>query len=334
MSEQRPILVYLDQADWAGLEARSHNGPAADAFRQLGAGGRALFVLSPFHLVETVGLREGLDQRLRFLRSLDGTYLMTPEAGGVEEMLARRLYGVLSGLDPPPVSLVAQQLATTQPEVLEEIVTPFRVVRRFVGWGAGAEQTARSARSKPGDDAARFASNFLSGDMSRLEAGMRRGGHGSLRIRIAKTVSRLVSPILSRLDPSMVELRDEPLLRSHVAAHFPKDVPNQVSALRELRVLRRDHDRWCRTAPELACSLAVRETLQNDLRRTYSSSDDLDASHALYAPIVDIFTCDKRNAEPIRRVLAKAGRTTEVVRSGRLEDVAAAVGRATDNLAE
>ena len=163
---------------------------------------------------------------------------------------------------------------------------------------------------------------------------MRRGGHGSLRIRIAKTVSRLVSPILSRLDPSMVELRDEPLLRSHVAAHFPKDVPNQVSALRELRVLRRDHDRWCRTAPELACSLAVRETLQNDLRRTYSSSDDLDASHALYAPIVDIFTCDKRNAEPIRRVLAKAGRTTEVVRSGRLEDVAAAVGRATDNLAE
>jgi hypothetical protein len=78
-----------------------------------------------------------------------------------------------------------------------------------------------------------------------------------------------------------------------------------------------------KVAPSLAAYAAVYKALENDLVRTLTASDLVDARHAVYAPWADVFTCDRRNDAALRRALASATSRPRIVRCAQLAQVAA-----------
>jgi len=106
--------------------------------------------------------------------------------------------------------------------------------------------------------------------------------------------------------------------------NLPKGFPGSLGQ-QELGKLWRNKNQRSKTAPCLASAAAIDESIYNDTNYSYKASDVVDHSHAAYAPLTDIFTCDKRSAQPLKQVIKRSGKDTIIIRSGRLDEVAGAL---------
>jgi hypothetical protein len=75
--------------------------------------------------------------------------------------------------------------------------------------------------------------------------------------------------------------------------------------------------------PSLAAHAALIEALHYQPERKYEDSEISDQMHGVYAPLVDFFTCDKRNEPPLHKALEPMrDRAPTIVRTGRLHELA------------
>ena len=70
-NEKKPVIVYLDQADWSHLR-RGGYPEEESKLRRLGELGHAIYVISPVHLIETANNTDHLEESVRFLYEFPG----------------------------------------------------------------------------------------------------------------------------------------------------------------------------------------------------------------------------------------------------------------------
>jgi hypothetical protein len=90
---------------------------------------------------------------------------------------------------------------------------------------------------------------------------------------------------------------------------------------RDRAAIQRVIDVWydrSRIASPLTCAAAVTGAVLNNPDRNYEASEQLDLVHAAFAPLVNLFTADKRTVNALRNLRM----TSTVMRSRRLAEVA------------
>lgn len=67
---------------------------------------------------------------------------------------------------------------------------------------------------------------------------------------------------------------------------------------------------------------ALVESIHYQPQRDFKASELPDQRHAAYAPLVEMFTCDRRNEKPLKKAIASMGENaTVIMRNGRLDVV-------------
>jgi hypothetical protein len=311
--------VYLDQADWSYL-ADNRSPEAARILRRLAVNGAVTLLLSEIHLIETHALGAGFVRRADFIASFPNTSLIqhspvTILRAAGDELSARALGETVEqtafGIAPvdrtsfDSISFEAAQRAF-------EIAAMFeRTPRALAPDTARASKLAAALiRGKSRDtnrllddihlnSAARFIAHRVVGPVLRTVAGF-------------AEANGYLAPVRRRLDHEFT-------------ACFLTQLP--IEKRRSPHALNRIYNEWKRnpevTPSSLRCYAAVwRE--QQAARSRIARSEILDRWHSAFAPLVDVFTCDKRNHRAVRDALS--GRSsTRVIRTNRLDDVVSAI---------
>lgn len=329
-----PTTVYLDTADWAYLE----EGKAPDVvtfLSELGETGAAVFVVSHEHWVEVAGLSHGLARRLDFIRRFPGTQRVVGSTNGLLAFDAQQLVRAVSGRGAAGASLPLEPLAGVPLSELRRWVEHFGRFVRAVDKHSTSLQRSRRALGDARTAKAIRAEHrnlgaFLRGDAEGVVRHLARGGRVPGRAQnwlLRKSVSlvgRVAGELHRRGRLPFAELTYDPVFSATVvpllesAARTNPEVLDAIYAYWRTRGNRS-------VAPSLACQAALAERLemQPDLRLL--KSEAADARHAAYAPLVDLFTCDKRNRDPLRKALAEIGCSTLVVGTKRHKDLVGAL---------
>ena len=334
-------LVYLDQSAWSAVDAE----PGSDFTQQLAAWGRsglASYLVSWEVLIETAALGPGRQKRWEALRALPGSVL-APELT-VEAMLQRdgqALAAHAAGSPMPPAWEVhAQPLSFTSTAELEAQVKRLMRLRGHLFASAHATRVGRKAdRGKTKEQRRRQevrTAALLRGDAAefiRLSERPMNAGHRAVARMLARVASAAAAWAYARGYLAPYHKRLDPIFFTCVMPFLP------TAVRQDGKLLRRVAAAWNRgeapgVAPSLACEAAVATRAHyarvRDDEDDYPGSENVDRRHVVYAPIVDVFTCDTRNADPIRRVLASAGRPTGVAVAGRPAEVLTVVQDAID----
>jgi hypothetical protein len=126
----------------------------------------------------------------------------------------------------------------------------------------------------------------------------------------------LVGPVSKRIDPVFTDV---------VLSSLPGEIRRDRARMDRIHKFWSNPMKRTRTVAPLACRAAVVESIHYNPAYRYQDSDEPDKEHVVFAPLVDIFTCDKRNVGPLRGVLDKTDTSTAVIRTGRLDEVVEAV---------
>ena len=333
------MFIYLDQSDWAMLHAgRAQEAEAA--LREMGERGDATYVVSSEHMLETHKLGRGRGDRLAFLRRFPGVAF----TGNVTDALlaadASRLAGHVEGHSPVPTQLEIVRVSELSDDEFAQLAGPghwiFRLLHRFtlvperIGRAARRGETKKARR---GSDAAVRA--FLRGDAAAF--GKAIGALGPPVGIVRRRVFDTLAPVAARAGAwarahgfAGPDKNRDPQFDRCVLPRLPEDVRRRPEVVQRCATLWADATTRGELVPSLAAYAAVHEALENDLARTLSAGDLVDARHAAYAPWADVFTCDKRNEAAVRRALASAARGTKVVRCARLTEVVKLARKSTD----
>lgn len=333
------IVVYLDQSDWSYL----HQGrfPAAERVLQReGESGSVIYMVSVHHLEETAGLADPCP-RLEYIRSFPGTALV-PEVLGFDIVERDAAMMVGAEFDPHP-SLGLIPLVDYPFEKLVEFTKGFERSRRYramleplykfnrdlhlLDVDAWARDGARKPTKQENEDLWRA---HFRGDVTKaIEIIERVLGHAIepaaldlLREKIARCHETWCRGATLGLVPPIEADFDE-VFASSIFRYLPLDQrrdPNFINdAGKAWRRIRKE--------PRPATCFALVETsVKTNMMRHYSASEQVDALHAAFAPLVHVFTCDKR----VESILTRIG-VAHCIRSGRLDDVATQVADLKSN---
>jgi len=147
-----PLRVYLDQADWSYLASgRFHEEELR--LRDFANEGRVSFFLSFEHLVETAGLRTGLEERMDFLRKFPGIFFLDTTSDKILAHSAESLVSFAKKNRPnAPMPIKLRQLSLIPSEQISALLLKARLTRRLVLSGKSAETSSRKARPRKKKD--------------------------------------------------------------------------------------------------------------------------------------------------------------------------------------
>ena len=323
-------IVYLDQADWAYL----HAGKAPDAedvLRTLGASGAIDFLITVHHFEEGSGLNDPAS-RVAFLRSFPGTAFTEWSAYDLVRYEAEKL---AHGLPPELGETIGMvplfEIADGDIEKLtfgfmkshpvRKLLEPLYARRRDLFHLDQEALKAHGARASKADDLAIWRAQ-IRGQPDRAiaiwERIMRVPMTDEQRDQMRRRTEDLSTGWIAGesagfLPPADLDF-DETFVRVVFTA-LPFEIKRDREAI--VRVLRAWGDR-SRPASPLSCAAAVAAGVLDNPARGYQASDQVDVVHAAFAPIVDVFTGDRRTIDALRRLKLKA----RVLGTNSLSDVA------------
>ena len=341
-----PVKVYLDQGDWSNLQD-GVAGAAECRLRQLGREQKAVFLVSAAHFIETGKLKSGFKSRVAYLHGFPGTVWMKEVAGKkILKLSVQRLLDEAEGRLPDPMHFEADPLGREDFQKTANFI-------KLASWGlrlpllmmTTAERMGRKARyaklSKKKDLEAqnRYTATVLFGDTAAWRDQLSK--RGMTLGPISNLFLETIHPVMTRMGAwfqrrGVVPLdgkRLDPIFASCVVPHLSREVALAPDRMDSLMRIWKDQQARARVAPSLACVASVDEYIHYLSDYEFKESDIWDMMHVAFAPLVDIFTCDKRNVRPVERTLKLGGISTQVFRTRRLDEVADAVEDAVAQVA-
>lgn len=323
-------LVFLDTADWSYLEA-GQDHKAGEKLRALGESGDATFVVTMDHLVEAVGLRTGLRHRLAFMRAFPGTVLFHFGGAQLLRLAVLELAAMLVQSGESEHEFRCQSLSDHSLDELESITKGLRGLRWAVDLSAFA--TARAApvgvKLPPAQRATDAKIHRLAreGDRFALADYLRRttGGGSSARV-IQRLASRgLVALYAFALRRGLISeaAGGDLLFDQLVTAALPTEFAANDELMRGMKSLWSDPDLLAFSSTSLACVKDIEEARTPTRDRAKIRSTYVDRHHACFAPLMDVFTCDKRIHRIVERAVGRSESSVAVVRTRSLARVAA-----------
>lgn len=325
------MFIYLDQSDWSDLHAGKARGAEAQ-LREFGARGVALYVVSCEHMCETNQLKWGRDSRLAFVRNFPGAVLTEEEA--TDHLLVAEAGDFVRYIQTghvTPIQVGVRRAADLSDEAFARLASPLpwpiRIDRRLTVYRDCLSRRARRGETKVTRDAMSAAVGaILKGDVDDFTRAI--GNLGPPLGAVRRFVIEALAPHVARalewwrkrgfVGPSQ---NRKASIDPHIVSKLPGVARRDEKLVKAIAQLWASEKR-ARVAPSLAAHASVYDKIENDLARSISAGDHMDARHAVYAPLADVFTCDRRNESPIRQALAGAAVATRIVRCGRLDEVA------------
>ncbi len=321
-------LVYLDTADWSYLES----GKAAVAetqLRELGRVGKIALIVSLDHFVEASGLTRGRWSRVHYMHDFPGTLWLACSGYQITDLAIQLFAARCLDLGPIRQQFLGGWLAHRDVQEFEEVVRNASKLRRVFGVYARAAAFSNTA--------ARTAHDRKTND--RLLTMVRKGDRVGFRKCVAKSgvtlpgwrgqMQRLAEHILfagatwarRRGLVSALPRADWHFERC-VGSRLPPSIRGSRETMLRLHAVWSDETRRAEASAALACvaALDLRQIATTNPEKMMSS--EIDKLHAAFAPLTDVFTCDKRNQPTLAAVLAKARHPTRVLRTGHLDEVA------------
>ncbi|HBQ14099.1 MAG TPA: hypothetical protein DEF51_24205 [Myxococcales bacterium] len=298
------------------------------------------FLVSHELLEEVGGLVAGWQDAIDHLRAFPGTmYCPNLMANTLWKADSLRL-AAESGCTASVARTVfeAEPLATRAISWFEQQRDFARAVHKVKDAATAIQKISRGA------DAGRAKSERLSGEAAARAVllgdvdGVRRQP-GAAAEQVVQQLLDAVQPHIKRLQRlgyvPPVEVQSDPAFLSIVMPHLPVEVRQDQPSMARVAVAWRDN-RFASVTQSIVASAAVlrwvhyRDVPADATKDPFATGDRLDAEHAAYAPLVHVFTCDKRTAPEVERALKEAGSGTQVVRATKIDKIVAACERALD----
>lgn len=327
----RGRLVFLDTADWSYLESGKETS-AAESLRALADAGEISFVVTFDHIVEAGGLRTGLRPRLAFMREFPGTVLFAVSGAQLLRLAAHDF--ALTALQEQPASEPFECFAMPDKSIdeLVELVRqtrPLRLAHRL-----SAHITSRTNASAPvktreeGDAQEKLQRLARLGDRKSFEAYLSKKAPrlGGFKGYLQRAATPLLIPLYDWASSRGILARAKHadfLFDELVTSVLPPKFSTDEKLIGGLAKLWVQPEALALMSPSLACVKAIAKAQSPALDVQKIESTAHDKHHATFAPLVDVFTCDKRNQPLIAQTLKLARCETHVVRTGCLADVAA-----------
>lgn len=318
----RPALaspVLLDTSTWSRLQ----DGQAPDIehrLRVLGESGAVVFIVPLEAAIEAAGCRLGAKDRLAFMREFPGAAYPETTAHDLRQQDVSNLLRHVAG-HPPVVKPIALR-PLSELSISEHLLSGLKTASDLV---AAHEAPAQLARASDRET-----------DRAKLDTRYRRisdilHGIDSVEGLSADVLNTTGLPDRDQLRRLMTDMRAMPergkpfdpiWMELVVPALARLGAPEDVLAL--VRPVWRHPDRRAQLAPCLAASAAVIERTVRNPRANYKKSELFDRDLAAYLPLVRVLCCDKRNRDPLRRVVRAGGLAVEVHRGDHLDSIARA----------
>lgn len=326
-------LVFLDTADWSYMED-GRQPEAAAKLRDLCASGRARILITLDHLLEIGGLKSGLASRLRFMHDFPGTVLL-PVGGSQVTKLAAYAFAIAAlGGEMEPQALRCKDLSTETIESLTEVVEQTRslhLAQRLQAWAVSATFSDRKKLSKEdGEVHSKLHRLARKGDRQQLMDYLRkRRPLRGLRAIVQDVAGRALFEIYRWGDErgilSAAVKNNDFLFDELVSGALPRQLSSDPKIMRLLFETWARPDALALHSPSLACVAAIARGASPTKKTQKIRSTENDKRHAAFAPLADVFTCDRRVHPIISRTLKMARSQTTVIRTSLLADVVAAV---------
>jgi hypothetical protein len=335
ISPRRPgqKTVYLDTSDWSYLETGRHPS-AGSLLRSLAESGRVRFVVTFDHIAEIAGLESGLHSRLTFMHAFPGTVMVRASGSQLLRLAACDLAIEMTGRALDAKELPCSPFADESLPELVSAAESFATVREFQGeFAAISAETNREGgqhrKSRLERDADRKLDRLARAGKDReveehLRATAQRAGHAS------STDDRSLMEFYRRaaseglMAPCAGADRVFDLL---VTSELPTWIASNEKLMGALLKLWSDPEALDVMSPALACAKRLLNSVASSHKPQKISSTEHDKNHAVFAPMVDVFTCDSRAQPIIETALARARIRTAVLTTDSLSEVAEAVGQ-------
>ncbi len=312
--ERKPIRIYLDQADWSYLQ-RGRFSDVESSLRSLAEQKRIAIYISDEHLTESAGRKRRLELHLDYIRSFPNTYLITTS---VEELLTQSVEemrrSVVDENYRPSWSMKTLSL---------QEVTPAELLRRSRELGAqrgvwkvraGLKRRSREARGKPTkveivrDE--RFIAAMLRGDRETSRKFLQSAQDESLSWwqNAVITAMGCFGTVMRRfVYAAPLDKSFGPIFQLGVVSQLKPVLWRDEEQMRSIYRKYKDDRAFARVALPLACRCALIREIHYNSQYKYQPSDEIDQRHAVFAFLVDLFTCDKRNVSPLQKTMRTGG---------------------------
>lgn len=335
----RPVRVYLDQADWSYLQ--DGRFPEAEKnIRRYAEEGRLLLLISNEHLIETAELSNGLRKRIDYIRNFPNTYLIRNSSANVLKQSAASL--VQFALDDSCRFTLSISMKPLKDFSLEDLVDTipreFGIIHGLRSFSSRMTKLSRSARPEKMSKAdlirdERFISAMLRGDKATCKqhiSDIHEGKATPFQQLVTDTsleAGRQLGTLLDRIGcRTVMDKTMDPVFHACVMPHLDSEVRNNKEQLRQIFEIYQDQKAFARKSPPLAMRCAVYRAIHYNSLYRYKPSDETDQQHILFAVFADVFTCDKRNVSMLLDVLKTAVTIDiSIVRTGQLDGVVQAI---------
>lgn len=325
-------LIFLDTADWSYMEDGRQPEAAAE-LRALCADGRARILVTADHLLEIGGLTSGRSSRLRFMHSFPGTVLLPVGGSQVTKLAAYDFaFAALDG-DMEPQALRCQEMSASPIETLTKAVEQTWVLdlaQRFQAWATSASFSDRKKSSKQDVEMhSKMHRLARKGDTQEVMDYLRkRRPLSGLRGIVQNVAGRaLVALYQWGNDRGILSVaaKNDFLFDELVSGALPRQLSSNPQIMGLLFELWSRPDALALHSPSLACVAAIARRSSPTRKTQKIRSTENDKRHAAFAPLVDVFTCDRRVQPIISQTLKVARSQTAVLRTSCLADVVAAL---------
>jgi hypothetical protein len=317
----------LDQADWQHLREGIHTS-ARERLLHLAAEGVVRLAISYAHVLEIGGMESGSNERLLMLGTVPGLFLFDEYP---DRLMERSAYALTSAARRESFVMAAPAATPATTASLREACAELKPVRGalnlFATFRERHRQTETGMTSADHARSSVGAAAIARGDADAvIEVIRKQGAHvGPVREKFIRLLSRAVSAVASL---PAVEKNLGPISRRMDQSFVGSVLPHLDEETRASRSTKDQVFRlWSQQRHSADWASLVAHAAVSSAQRTGGVAIDrsavVDRLHSVFAPWCSVFTCDKRNADPLRRALSGLSET-KVVRTRQLDHVALA----------
>lgn len=323
-------LVYLDTADWSYLETGRYED-ATKELRKLGHEGRVTYVITLDHILECVGLTSGRGRRLDFMRTFPGTVLLKLTGAQVLKWDVLGLASML--LDQPEVTKAVEctPMCEHALDELLDIAKALRPLHFAHDLSARASVVGSSARGKESrqvrQQMTRLHRLAREGDIAQAIAHVEKVNRDKSWLRrkggvlAARGLVRFYAWMRERGLTSAASDGDF-LFDTLVTAALGPELAKIDGVMRGMKALWKDRQSLSVLSPSLAVTRAICERAPPSKDPAKVRSTEVDRQHACFAPLMDVFSCDRRTYDAIHALLVRAEIPVTVIRTQSLPEIA------------
>jgi hypothetical protein len=328
-----PVRIYLDTASWSLLSSGQCPSARKD-LSALGEKGKAVFLVSSEHYVDSADKRSDFYKRAEFFRRFPGAREIA-----VSDLLTYSVLNILrhdakygsnvTALVPEPVIEIS---AITGDNWF--LCKGMRLLLAMfpTQW----QWTTRKMPRKKWIEAEKDLMGTLRGEEDAIfKLATKHTVPSPFAWPFFKSLSMIVTALsaISRQTGGTFHRKFyfDPFSYNYVFHEINK---SKISDEHSITLYKswKDKRTRCQLAPHAACRFAVIERCLINPEQCYSLRDEVDSLHALYAPSMHIFTCDKRNKPLLKEVIGWAELQTTVLRCDQLDEVAEVAHRLAESL--